>query len=87
MWSFDPPYAKLKNTTDKPFLSLYTRLRYSKLRGSTHPRYNKEVSFSVTVIYSPGQFTAFFFVSFPFFRRQNIKNFKKLNFLLIRVCS
>jgi hypothetical protein len=26
----------------------------------------------------------FFFVSFPFFRRQNIKNFTKLNFLLIR---
>ena len=34
-----------------------------------------------------GSFHRFFFVSFPFFRRQNIKNFKKLNFLLIRACS
>ena len=32
----------------------------------------------------PVHFTAFLFVSFPFFRRQNILNFKKLNFLLIR---
>ena len=32
-------------------------------------------------------FHRLFFVSFPFFRRQNIKNFKKLNFLLIRACS
>jgi hypothetical protein len=33
----------------------------------------------------PVHFTVFF-VSFPFFRRQNIKNFK-LNFLLIHACS
>jgi hypothetical protein len=32
-------------------------------------------------------FHCLFFVYFPFFRRQNIKNFKKLNFLLIRACS
>ena len=30
--------------------------------------------------YKPVNFTAFFFVSFPIFRRQNIKNLKKLNF-------
>jgi hypothetical protein len=69
-------------TSFKPFL-----LREKK--GSTHARYNKEIRFSVTVLYSDkNQFISPpFFCFFSFLPSANIKNFKKLNFLLIGACS
>jgi hypothetical protein len=67
-------------TPCKPFLFWEKWFHYSS--------YNNETRFLVTVLYlNINQFISLpFFVSFPFFRRQNIKNFKKLNFFIIRAC-